>query len=118
MQSKERTAEDRRWARELEQTAADYVGERQARAMAKRGYFKAEVERHRSAGNKPPWQEADVAAALERRAAARAGLTAPRGTAADVYSQGVADGAAGRPHAPTDHPEYVAGYREGMSLRR
>lgn len=105
-------ADDRRWARELQKTAADYVGKQQALAMAKRGYFKAEVERSRSAGNKPPWQEADVAASLERSATARA-----RG-AADVYSQGVADGAADRPHAPTDHPEYVAGYREGASLRR
>ena len=106
--TKEHAAEDRRWARELEQTAADYVGERQARAMAKRGYFKAEVDRHRSGGNKPPWHDQPRTAAV----------SAPRGGAADVYSQGVADGAAGRPHAPTDHPEYVAGYREGVSLRK
>lgn len=107
MPSKETAAEDRRWARDLEQTAADYVGESQARAMAKRGYFMAEVERHRRAGIKPPWFD------LPRPAPASA-----RSSAADVYGQGVADGAAGRPHAPTDHPEYVAGYREGTSLRK
>ena len=108
MPSKEHAAEDRRWARELEKTAADYVGERQARAMAKRGDFKAEVERHRRAGIKPPWHEQPRAATVY----------APQGSAANVYSQGVADGAAGRPHAPTDHPEYVAGYQEGTALRK
>lgn len=107
MPSKERTVEDR-WARELEQTAADYVGERQARSMAKRGYFKAEVARLRRAGIKPPQPP--------RRE--QQSTTAPRGSAAAVYSEGVADGAAGRPHAPTDHPDYVAGYREGKALRK
>lgn len=77
--------------------------------MSKRGYFKDEVRRHRSAGHKPPWEQPTRAAAVS---------TAPRGGAADVYSQGVADGAAGRSHAPTDHPEYIAGYREGTALRK
>ena len=104
-----RAAEDRRWERELEETAADYVGQPQARAMARRGYFKTEVARHRSSGSKPRWSDQPRAAAAP---------IAPRGSAADVYSQGVADGAASRPHAPTDHPEYVAGYREGASLRK
>lgn len=100
-------SDDQRWARELEETAADYVGVQQARAMAKRGHFKAEVRRYRSAGHKPPWEQPP-----------RAVSAAPRGGAADVYSQGVADGAAGRTHAPTDHPEYIAGYREGTALRK
>jgi hypothetical protein len=108
MPSKEHAAEDRRWARELEETAADYVGERQAHAMAMRGYFKAEIARHRRAGIKPPWHDQPRTASM----------LAPQGSAADVYSQGVADGAAGRPHALTDHPEYIAGYREGTALRK
>lgn len=102
------TTDDRRWARLLEETASDYVGERQARAMAKRGYFREEVARYRRAGHKPPWLEPPASTPS----------VAPRGSAASVYAEGVADGAAGRPHAPTDHPDYVAGYQEGKRLRK
>jgi len=107
MASKSATrAEDDRWARELEETAADYVGRARARAMARSGYFHKQVVRARRAGNVPPWREQKVPP-----------QPLPRG-ASEIYSQGVADGAAGRPHAPTDHPEYVAGYREGKQLVR
>ena len=50
----QREIDDTLALRELEETAADYVGVDRARAMAKAGYFKEQLALSRSATPRPP----------------------------------------------------------------